>query len=558
MKRRVLSMILALCMIVGLLPTVAVPHAHAAVTTRTIQSMRGTDYEMTLTATSDGETVSYTKHCTFAFGVNDKSVSTQGGAMEFVITEDSYFENCMAIGSRTAGSYRWSHTYVTSENGATMYVDNTGKPGAGAINVFNKLTVNANITTKTKTACGLYSQAVSGKTTITINGGNLNLTAQYAGSGKAYSGIESDELLVINGGNITVTSGAHALTPVPQMAEGLCYTVKDAKGEAISIDQAYNVGSLVINSYAEHTAGAWAEGKTICSVCGAAMECAHEYTETVTKAPTCTAEGEALKACSICGISETLVVDMVPHAYEITDGEVVDGAFDRTYTCSVCNDTYTESVKVMSGTATLFGTSVTVDTDATTADIPEALYWVNGAEGELPVAATAADEWNYRYSIVNNIPTVTIRNAEYTGTASFLYAKHDGALKLVYEGINNIKVPNITGKTESGSNKTSYFVGFSAATNSAGKGHLYIEAVEDAVVNVTGGDTNCSILTMSNKAYLTITGGTINIERTTAGGTSGVLSATYGIVKVNNCKLNLPQFPVSIPWSPSVTARTMV
>ena len=62
MKRRVLSMILALCMIVGLLPAVAVPHAHAAVTTRTIQSMKGTDYEMTLTATSDGATVSYTKN----------------------------------------------------------------------------------------------------------------------------------------------------------------------------------------------------------------------------------------------------------------------------------------------------------------------------------------------------------------------------------------------------------------------------------------------------------------------------------------------------------------
>ena len=157
--RRVLSMILALCLIVGLLPAVAAPHAHAAVTTRTIQSMKGTDYELTLEATSDGETVSYTKNqeitleetnedgtpktawvqvpadetdwnakyyynadtgrftlemkgvkvtlnCSYAFGVNEKSVTTQGGAMEFVITEDSYFENCMAIGNRTGGSYR--------------------------------------------------------------------------------------------------------------------------------------------------------------------------------------------------------------------------------------------------------------------------------------------------------------------------------------------------------------------------------------------------------------------------------------------------------------------
>ena len=197
MKRRVLSMILALCMIVGLLPAVAVPHAHAAVTTRTIQSMKGTEYEMTLTATSDGATVSYTKNqeitlkdeagndlvdeegkaktewvqvpadetdwnakyyynaetelftlelkgvkvtksCTYAFGVNDKSVSTQGGTMDIYILEDSYFENCMAIASRTGGSYRWSHTKITSKNGATLYVDNTNKAGTAGINVFNR------------------------------------------------------------------------------------------------------------------------------------------------------------------------------------------------------------------------------------------------------------------------------------------------------------------------------------------------------------------------------------------------------------------------------------
>ena len=34
--RRVLSMILALCLIVGLLPAVAMPHAHAATTTATV------------------------------------------------------------------------------------------------------------------------------------------------------------------------------------------------------------------------------------------------------------------------------------------------------------------------------------------------------------------------------------------------------------------------------------------------------------------------------------------------------------------------------------------
>lgn len=60
MKRRVLSMILALCLIVGMLPAVAVP-AFAATTTRTMDVMKGTDYELRLTATNDG-TVAYTKN----------------------------------------------------------------------------------------------------------------------------------------------------------------------------------------------------------------------------------------------------------------------------------------------------------------------------------------------------------------------------------------------------------------------------------------------------------------------------------------------------------------
>ena len=62
-------------------------------------------------------------------------------------------------------------------------------------------------------------------------------------------------------------------------------------------------------------------------------------------------------------------------------------------------------------------TAVTVDTDATTADIPEALYWADNGS-EAPLAVTAADAWNYAFTIKNNTPTVILRNADFKYTAS--------------------------------------------------------------------------------------------------------------------------------------------
>ena len=226
--RRVLSMILALCLIVGLLPAVAVFEASADVTTRTMKTMHGSDYVATLTASSDGATVTYTKNkeivleetdeegnpktewiqevveitdeatqewnakyyynaeterftllmkgvkvtkaCTYAFGINESLAIQGSGEMEFVITEDCYFENCEAIRNNVGGSYRWSHTYVTSENGATLYVDNSNAAGKAGIFVMRNLTINANIETKTKTMNGIATNSTTSTDNITING----------------------------------------------------------------------------------------------------------------------------------------------------------------------------------------------------------------------------------------------------------------------------------------------------------------------------------------------------------------------------------------------------
>ena len=262
------------------------------------------------------------------------------------------------------------------------------------------------------------------------------------------------------------------------------------------------------------------------------------HTEVVTpgKDATCMEEGLTEgRECSVCG--EVLAVQTVIPATGHTAGEAVQEnatatSYDLVVKCSGCGEELSR-VAVKKGTVTLFGTSVTIDTDATT-EAPEALYWVNGEEGAAPVAATAEDEWNYSFTIVEGIPTVTIRNAEYTYTATCLSAKYNGSLKLVYEGTNNITVPYNSTK-----NADRYFVSFASTTNSAGYGKFYIEGADDAVLNVDGGDNSASMLSVSNKAYLTISGGTLNITKTNAGGVNSAIGAAYSKTVIENCTLNV-------------------
>jgi len=191
-----------------------------------------------------------------------------------------------------------------------------------------------------------------------------------------------------------------------------------------------------------------------------------------------------------------------------------------------------DTTEATTATVTLWGTAVTVDTDDATTDVPAALYWTNGGEELAPVAATAADNWNYRFTITDGVPTVTLKNAEYSYAASFLYGKYDGQLKLAYEGTNNVLIPY----TASGNR---YFVSYSATTNEAGKGHIYVEGAANAVLNVTGGGKNSAMFGVSNKAYLTISGGTFNIARTVAGGVNAVISGAYSKTVIENCTLNV-------------------
>jgi len=194
----------------------------------------------------------------------------------------------------------------------------------------------------------------------------------------------------------------------------------------------------------------------------------------------------------------------------------------------------------------LFGAYKDIDLDDATTDIPEALYWADDGSN-APKAVTADDNWNYSLTIIDDIPTVTLRNANYQYSKSFVYAKYDGKFKLAYEGINNVFVPY-------SSSESRYFLSFSASTNGVSSARqVYIVGAENAVLNIDGGDNSASMIGLSNKVYLNISGGTLNIEKTTAGGVNALIGAAYCKTTIENCNLTVKDATSISSKHPTVT-----
>ena len=131
--------------------------------------------------------------------------------------------------------------------------------------------------------------------------------------------------------------------------------------------------------------------------------------------------------------------------------------------------------EVTTATVTLWGTSYTVDKNDDTAD-PEALYWIN-AEYADPAPATATDDRNYSFAIIDNVPTVTLRNAVFKTKSgydkSFLLAKYDGALELRYEGTNTFEFTRTASR---------YIVNFEPITVQLGISTMKITGAEGATL----------------------------------------------------------------------------
>lgn len=75
--------------------------------------------------------------------------------------------------------------------------------------------------------------------------------------------------------------------------------------------------------------------------------CNHEYDSgTITKEPTCIAEGEKTLTCTLCNETKVESVPVAEHTYgeSVTKEPTCSAEGEKTLTCAVCNDTKTESI----------------------------------------------------------------------------------------------------------------------------------------------------------------------------------------------------------------------
>ncbi len=124
-----------------------------------------------------------------------------------------------------------------------------------------------------------------------------------------------------------------------------CLQCGDVKNEAVfSKGHQYRVETV--------PASCVSQGETIytCTVCGdthreaSGLPEGHSFISRIIRAATCTQDGVRQNTCDLCGeVTETRIAAQ-GHSYEITDVRTTNGNTTRTYTCSTCNDRYTQEL----------------------------------------------------------------------------------------------------------------------------------------------------------------------------------------------------------------------
>ena len=114
-----------------------------------------------------------------------------------------------------------------------------------------------------------------------------------------------------------------------------CSVCKATKTTSIPVDPAaHKYGSVTKLDDNNH-------GKT-CSVCGDTQREAHQWTDKVTKEPTCTAEGVMTHTCSVCKATKTTPIPVDPAAHKYGAVTKLD-ASQHGKTCANCGDVQKEA-----------------------------------------------------------------------------------------------------------------------------------------------------------------------------------------------------------------------
>ena len=189
----------------------------------------------------------------------------------------------------------------------------------------------------------------------------------------------------------------------------------------------------------------------------------------------------------------------------------------------------------VSKTISLWGSSVTIDNDDTTTDIKDAYYWTTDGI-DLPVAATASDNWNISLTIVDGVVTLTLKDADFNYDNYFLSLPegYGGGLNIVYQGTNNIK------RTTTANSGTLIY-----AYATKNKPDVKFIGGEDDVLNLSGNGRDSNVVNFnfgnhndSTGSSVSFIGGTVNITRTNAG-KYGAVKIVSANVLIENCNWNV-------------------
>ena len=190
-----------------------------------------------------------------------------------------------------------------------------------------------------------------GYTTYTCSYCGDSYTGSYtAATGHSYSSRVTTAATCTGSGVMTYTcSKCYDSYTEAIAATGHSYTSKVTAATCTS--QGYTTytcskcGDSYTGSYTAATGHSYSGGK--CSVCGAVNpNCSHSYTSKVTTVATCNSAGVRTYTCSLCGSSYTEAIAATGHSYtsKVTTAATCTGTGVKTYTCSLCGSSYTESI----------------------------------------------------------------------------------------------------------------------------------------------------------------------------------------------------------------------
>ena len=117
------------------------------------------------------------------------------------------------------------------------------------------------------------------------------------------------------------------------------------------------------------------------------VPCDHTYTSQITQSPTCTAGGVKTYTCSICGDTYTEAILATGHSYssEVTREPTCTASGVRTSTCSVCGDMHTETI---AATGHSYVSSVTQEPTCTASGVRTSTCSVCGDVRTEAISAT--------------------------------------------------------------------------------------------------------------------------------------------------------------------------